>query len=519
MEPILKSKSISKTPATWNDGHQYARSEKQLPKLNLICRLCRTLKQENILYCHWKSNDALDRSASGDNDLDLLVSRADAERFSEILSKLGFKQAEARPEMRMPGVLDYYGIDNEAYKFVHVHVHYQLVVGHDMTKNYRLPIERPYLDSAAQDDLFKVPVPEFEFIVFVIRMVLKHLTWDTMLIKHGRLSPSERRELAYLQTQIDQERVDKLLRQHLPSVSVDLFSRCLRALQPDCPIWVRIKVGQQLQNALKACARRKRLQDSSLKLWRRVTRGLRRRIFGKQISTRRLASGGAIIALVGGDGAGKSTAVDGLHKWLSKDFEVLNVHLGKPPWSWTTITVRGILKLGRLLGLHPFLTTSSILYSADPKSSVPFPGYPLLIRNVCTARDRYLTYAKARPLATNGGLVICDRFPLPQTNFMDTPLIEHLVNTEQTNWFIELLKKLEKRSYQPILPPELLIVLKLNPEIAVQRKADEDPVYVRARSQEIWSLAWQNTPARVIDASGSMEEVLAELKSLIWSEL
>ena len=247
--------------------------------------------------------------------------------------------------------------------------------------------------------------------------------------------------------------------------------------------------------------------------------GLRRRIFGKRISTRRLASGGAIIAVVGADGAGKSTAIDGLHKWLSKDFEVLNVHFGKPPWSWTTITVRGILKLGRLLGLYPFVTTSSILYSADAKSSALFPGYPLLVREVCTARDRYLAYVRARRFATNGGLAISDRFPISQINLMDGPLIEHLVNTEQTNWFIEFLKKVEKRSYQPILWPGLLIVLKLDPEIAVQRKADEDPVYVRARAQEIWSLPWHKTPARVINASNSKEEVLAELKSLIWSEL
>ncbi len=46
--------------------------------LNLIFDLCQALAEEGISYCHWKSNNALDRSASGDNDLDLLVSRTDA---------------------------------------------------------------------------------------------------------------------------------------------------------------------------------------------------------------------------------------------------------------------------------------------------------------------------------------------------------------------------------------------------------------------------------------------------------
>ncbi len=80
--------------------------------LDLIHRLCQeALEAERISYCHWKSNNALDRSASGDNDLDLLVSRADIPRFTGILYRLGFKQAKAPAEKQMPGVLDYYGFD------------------------------------------------------------------------------------------------------------------------------------------------------------------------------------------------------------------------------------------------------------------------------------------------------------------------------------------------------------------------------------------------------------------------
>ena len=59
--------------------------------LALTYRLCQALEAERITYCHWKSNNALDRSASGDNDLDLLVSRADVPRFTGILYRLGFK--------------------------------------------------------------------------------------------------------------------------------------------------------------------------------------------------------------------------------------------------------------------------------------------------------------------------------------------------------------------------------------------------------------------------------------------
>lgn len=496
--------------------------------LDLIHRLCQALEAEGITYCHWKSNNALDRSASGHNDLDLLVSWADMPRFTEILCRLGFKQAKAPPEKLIPGVLDYFGYDEEADKSIHVHAHYQLILGHDMTKNYRLPIERPYLESAVQGDLFKVPAPEFEFIVFVIRMVFKHSTWDVILGGEGKLKTAERQELAYLQSRINQGRVDDILKRHLPYIDVELFNNCIQALRPACSTWTRVKIGQQLQTKLRANARRPLPADIYLKLWRRAILAIRRRIF-KTSSKYRLESGGAMIAIVGGDGAGKSTAVDALYAWLSKNFGTTQVHMGKPAWSWTTMTIRGILKIGNLLGLYP--VESSMRETLEQKSLVS-PGYPWLLREVCTARDRYWIYVKARRFAAKGGLVILDRFPHPQIQIMDGPrtkrFISQLMDGPQAERFMsphrasrlaKVLVKLEESYYDQIVAPELLVVLRVDPEIAVQRKTDEDATFVRERSTEIWELNWEDTDAHVINGGKSKTDVLTELKALVWSEL
>ena len=132
----------------------------EIISLGIISDLCQELGRQEIVYCHWKSNAALDRSASGENDLDLLVSRADVQRFTEILFRLGFKQAPERSGSRMPGVLDYYGCDQKTDRLVHVHSHYQLILGHDATKNYHIPVEEPYLASSSLNGLFMVPAPE-----------------------------------------------------------------------------------------------------------------------------------------------------------------------------------------------------------------------------------------------------------------------------------------------------------------------------------------------------------------------
>ena len=67
----------------------------------------------------------------------------------------------------------------------------------------------------------------------------------------------------------------------------------------------------------------------------------------------------------------------------------------------------------------------------------------------CAARDRYLAYLKARRLANNGGIVICDRFPLSQINLTENPIIEQLLNDGPDNSLIQFLVKLEKNIIDP----------------------------------------------------------------------
>jgi thymidylate kinase len=483
-------------------------------QLDLVSTLCHELARYDIAYCHWKSNDAIERSATGDNDLDLLIAREHVTKFAEILAGLGFKEAIDPREQQLPGVVSFYGRDRHTSTIVHVHAHFKLVLGHDYTKNYHIPIEEGYLASARQDGLFKIPAPELEFPIFVIRMVLKHCTWDTILIRHGRLSPSEKRELDYLEGRVRPDQLDDILREHVPWMDRELLDRCAEAIRTTSSIWSRVAFGHELQRRLKPYSRRPRIADLALKLWRRVARPVRRRLL-KRSAKARLSTGGIVLAVVGGDGAGKSTTVAELRDWLSKGFDTLALHIGKPRWSYSTLAVRGLLKICRL-GFTPKL--KPIQYSLDT-TALEFPGYTWAIWEVCTARDRYLTYLRARRFAANGGIAICDRYPLPEVKLMDGPQIRRFAGAGNDNMLTRLLIEAEERYYARMTRPDLVVVLRVEPELAVARKTNESPETVRPRSSEIWDIDWSRKETQIVDASQPMTEVLSQVKALAWSKI
>jgi thymidylate kinase len=462
--------------------------------------LGRALREADVAYCHFKSNAFLAESHSGENDLDLLIARADAERFAAVLHGLGFKLA-VRAVNELPGVLDYYGYDAEADRIVHVHAHYQLIVGDDLTKNYRLPLETAFLESSQPAGELRVPAPELELILLVLRLVLKHCTWDARVALKGPIPGNARTELAYLEERADPERVAALLARWLLTVDAETFHACRAALDTGAGI----VAGRRLVRALAPYARRSRAADVTLKLERRFVE-LVRHFANRPPAKKRLVAGGGVIALVGADGAGKTTAIETLDAWLGKTFAVTRVHLGRPPQSAVRRGITG-LALGRgalrRLARRPRRersTQEAVLATA-------------------LARDRFLTFRAARRLATNGGLVVCDRFPLPQLQTMDAPRVRRLSDPRRFPGLVERLDAIERRYYSAIANPDVLIVLRVDPEVAVARKPEEDAAFVRARWEEIWSVDWDAVGAHVIDAGAPRDAVMAALKAHVWQSI
>src|SRR5213593_78087 len=225
------------------------------PTLDLVLQLCRVLNAEKINYCHWKGNAGAERSARGDGDIDLLISRADAQRFHHCLRRLGFKYSIPPPHRQFPAVFHAFGLDAPSGRLVHVHGYLQLLVGHDLTSNYRLPVEDAYLASARPGEPFRVPAPELEFIQLVVRLVLVHSTWDAVLTRQASLSATERAKFEQLRRLADRKETRDALGRYLPAIDTHLWDRCMRSLEPSCSVAFRMRTAARLQRALADFAR------------------------------------------------------------------------------------------------------------------------------------------------------------------------------------------------------------------------------------------------------------------------
>lgn len=480
--------------------------------LPAVERLCAALDAGKVRYCHWKSTPAIRRSATGDNDLDLLIATEDIGRFRVVLDRLGWKQVVAHGSEEVPGVRHYFGLDAGSGKLIDVHAHARLVIGDDATKNYRLPIEDAYLASGKHDDLFVLPSPEFEFIVLVIRFMLKHGTPEAIITHRGSLSETERWELETLSSRIDEQQLHRRLRESLPFLDHDLFRSCVRSLEPGCPVMMRLEAWRRLRPRLEPFSRRGRGLDVWLQMWRRLDRKTRVRVL-RRPRRRSLTGGGRLVAVVGGDGAGKSTVIRDLASWLSPLSRTGTVHLGKPRRSVAWLVLRAYTHVGRAVGLRSSPLPAGSLPDGRPDGW----SYAWLLTGALTARDRARAAVRAKDRAIRGTIVFCDRYPMPPTMRMDGPRVgpEHVAAMKGIR---RRLAKAERSAYDRIPAPDILIVLRVDPEVAAERRSDADPFLVRSRAEEIRDATWPQS-AIVVDANRSRELVLGEIKARTWSRL
>jgi thymidylate kinase len=484
--------------------------------LALVKTLFDELRNKGVSYCHWKSNASLTQALNGEGDLDLLIAVSHQQSFKDILVRLGFKRG-IRPDWeRQDGIAHYYGLDAASGLFVHLHVYDSLLTGGSLVKKYHFPVEASLLEDArASPEGIKIPLPEQELALLVVRKMLEHAYLPERLLLMREKS-HVRHEVRWLLERTSGDAALATAAAWWPDLKREIFVESLRLLETKGPGSRGSILGYRLRSALRPFEIFPRFQAAGL-VW---TRFFRRSIqkFLIREKTQSPDSGGTVIAVIGPDATGKSTVAGDLRTWLFSAFKVRTLHLGKPPATWVTWPARALLPFAK--ALFPRHRTSEVEQAKREAGEPARPSLLYGLRRLMIAYERERASRKALRWASRGALVVCDRYPSPKNGAMDGPQLAPTA--------VGLLGRMaawEAALYDAVPPPDLVLQLSVPVAAALERnrarrdKPLEEDAYIASRHlQEVVPPAPKRVLCR-IETSGPLCETLAAAKAAIWKAL
>jgi thymidylate kinase len=489
------------------------------------------LGRARVRHCSWKSNDHLLAALAGETDLDLLVDADDAGTFAGVASGRGLKQVDAPPAAAYPAMQHYLGLDQESGRLFHLHLHFRLVLGQRYTKNHHLPVERQLLDSTRR--LYGVPIPaaDLELAILVVRALLKYrardVVKDVLRVRSPGVPDATRAEIAWLRRDRDLEVIGAGLDAVRSVIPVDIVISFLEVVACDPRSGVEVwRLRTRLRRALRHRQRRGRLPTAATygrALWQRRPRWL----LGHQVEPRMtLPRGGTTVALIGADGAGKSTVAGELARWLGWKLEARVHYLGSkqpsPSTTWLYLGFRALRRGHRAVGSRRGEGSPA----TRPIAAVR--DLTLALHHLAVGRDRRRRLAHARHDARAGRIVIFDRYPLAylsdraEHRRLDGPQIEAALGPDLSRP-ARLLAGAERGLYRRFGLPDHVVLLDVDPLVAIGRKPDHRLDVIRTKSRAAAELAGlaeaAGTPVTRIDADQPLDRVLLDLKARLWDVL
>jgi thymidylate kinase len=491
-----------------------------------ILNLIQEFNSRQLNYCHWKSNIHLDSSLKGTTDLDLLVDESQEQLFEEILLQHDLKSILPSGENNYPTIEHFLGIDKTSGNLFHLHVHYELILGEQFIKNYHLPVEKAMLDDRRYSlGNIAVPCPDRELVVLIIRSLLKYrdrdVIKDIFSIKSPGIPGEIRREIKELLSQTTFEQILDTVSGEMNVVSPDLVFEYLDILEKSPRNgWKLFRLRSQLRQELSGFQLQARWK-ASISYYQILIKRNFPQLFS-QTNKKHPAHGGQNIAFLGADGAGKTTLIRSIQKWLSWKLDVKRYYMGsQEPSNSTSLarfaahaTSRMYHYMGKKTGYHSWVAKLFRLISTFTRN----------VYDLGIANDRYHRYLAGRKKASAGTIVIYDRYPIREVHQlmpvrpMDGPRINK--RGENTPGKLSgFLSIIEEDLYHKIKPPDYLFILNVSPEISKMRKPDHNIQVMKSKSQVIKSFNREKLHFTEIDADETMDEVLIKTRLQLWEVL
>jgi len=466
------------------------------------------LNSQNIRYCHWKSNFRLDKALEGETDLDLLVHDDDKAKFHIILKKFNIIKILSPPAKCFPAMEDYLGFDEKTGKFIHLHIHYKLILGQRYVKNHHVPIEDLILNNLTTKHGVYIPIPEIELILLAIRAnmkistipIIKHATKDLFYSKSGYTAfPGDiEKELMLLIDSTDHTKLGEYLIRSKISVSEERLFDFFFKFQNKKLKWFDILL---LNRYILRCLKGYRRDKSPIATIQYVWQILCNLTIIKKIippGKKTLPGRGFSFSIIGADGSGKSTLTCDLIEWLSWKLFTKFYYYGIPK--------NLIVKLFRIVAR--VCVKIKLLFVSELVDSIMWIGI---------ARNRYKISQKIKTDVVAGKVVITDRFPLrtfrTMQEPMDGPRLSHLYSKIGI-----YCSKLESSYYDRLCETDHKYVLQVSIDELRKRKTDLNFKTHEKKATAVNAIS-SDKHTTLIKADKPYSDVLLEIKRSIWNKL
>ena len=494
---------------------------------SLLETLITRLNQSRVRFCHWKSNWNTTASLCESGDLDFLVDALQRKQFEEIIFAHGFETAIEPSWAATPGVRHYYGFDPECTHLLHLHIYYQLNTAGEVLKNYHLRCEELLLSNSEMHlDGIARPSRPTELVLLIVRKLLEHTSIIEFLLLHrGRRHVNA--ELYGLVADInswqrDSEQYRKILAQYFPEINWSSFNAAaLQFIQHGVSIRV-VTHAIGIARQLKASRNNANIVAAFLRMRRFAGRIVQRLLLRRQAHS--LATGGRIIALVGSDASGKSTAVQNISAWLAENLDVMCIHAGKPPATLLTYLPLKLVPLMRKL-----LPSSRSVNVAISKDYAPKLGRVsaclFVLRSLMVAYDRAALLRRACKARSSGRIVVSDRFPSLTAGAMDSAALDASDSKLSACPALGLFAAIERRLYCRMPVADCVIRLNVDLEAALFRNRNriktgsEGDEWIKFRHQQARLGKYGDARYVEIDTACGVETTLQQARAAVWRTL
>jgi thymidylate kinase len=462
--------------------------------------------QMSLSWCSWKNNHELDRALAGESDLDILVDGVRWREVESALSESGFV-AFVNLWLSYPYIHHFYG-PGEQGAIIHLHIYRRIITGESQTKAYDLPVVDFLLEENTINRGIRIPSLESQKKVFLLRHYIK--IGSLISICRTFLDRRDYADEYEILRDVSLSKDDWL--------GID-FENLDRVYQ-NRGLFQQLALARKVKRLL---MKFRRFSGLGLVLFRQYQ--LFYRLLNKLVlhHKKRPVSGGLSVAVVGLDGAGKSTSVAYLQQWLCKTFDVRVFHIGRPGSSALGLPFNLALRLfkwGRSLR-RGFRNGSGGTEKSNTADAAGNMGLLLALRYLVLAHDRAVLARKANRYRSKGGIVIFDRFPSINFGRMDSPRIP--VNSR--SGLIRKMAEWECVLYKRIICPDVLIRLDIPVEVAVARNDNrvkagkETAEEIRDRHRLNSSLSYRAETTYVVDMNRDMSSTTQDLRNIFWAEL